>query len=160
MAYCLPYCKKTSKIFIRALRARGGIIMKAFKKLATLSMALLFAFGLSALTACGGDDSSVSSTTSTTSAENKTYTHYEFTLLDKDGNKVESGYMVQLCTANMSNCYNPVAIANGVCVYTNVTEKGVYEAHVLNADFETVALKETVRTSADAFGEYTLTLAE
>ena len=136
--------------------------MKAFKKLATLSMALLFAFGLSALTACGGDDSSVSSTTSTTSEENKTYTNYEFTLLDKDGNKVESGYMVQLCTANMSNCYNPVAIANGVCVYTAIPDNtlGEYVAHVLDATYQEVALKEVVTTSATEFGAYTLQLAE
>ena len=135
--------------------------MKIFKKLAVLSMALLFAFGLGAMTACDGGESS--SSTSTSEA-GKTYTCYEFTVLDKDGNKVADGYQVQLCIVNadgsLGSCLMPIAVASGVCEYTAVTEAGVYEAHVLDASFATVELKEVVRTSADAFGAYTLQLAE
>ena len=170
--------------------------MKTFKKLATLSMALLLAFGLGALTACNGDDSSSSSAapsstnsessvassttsdedTSTTastedkseetadssSEENKTYHHYEFTVLDAAGNKVGEGYKVFLCTANMSNCFNPIEVSNGVCVYNDdqLTTPGEYVAHVMDANYAEVELKETVVTSADAYGAYTLQLAE
>ena len=59
--------------------------MKSFKKLAMLSMALLFAFGLGAMTACDGGDAS---SAPASSEESKTYEYYEFTVLDKDGNKV------------------------------------------------------------------------
>ncbi|MBR2622713.1 MAG: hypothetical protein IKD15_00630 [Clostridia bacterium] len=146
--------------------------MKTFKKLAVLSMALLFAFGLSALTACNGGDSSSSidssvgapaSESDTSSEESKTYDYYEFTVLDKDGNKVadSAGYKVQLCTADNSNCYNPVATVNGVCVYNVIPNNtlGEYVVHVLNASYQPVELKEAVTTSADAFGAYTLQLA-
>lgn len=146
--------------------------MKTFKKLAVLSMALLFAFGLSALTACNGGDSSSSidssvgapaSESDTSSEESKTYDYYEFTVLDKDGNKVadNAGYKVQLCTADNLNCYNPVATVNGVCVYNVIPNNtlGEYVVHVLNASYQPVELKEAVTTSADAFGAYTLQLA-
>lgn len=146
--------------------------MKTFKKLAVLSMALLFAFGLSALTACNGGDSSSSidssvgapaSESDTSSEESKTYDYYEFTVLDKDGNKVadNAGYKVQLCTADNLNCYNPVATVNGVCVYNVIPNNtlGEYVVHVLNASYQPVELKEEVTTSADAFGAYTLQLA-
>lgn len=148
--------------------------MKSFKKLAVLSMALLFAFGLSALTACnGGDSSSIDSSvgapaseSETSSEESKTYDYYEFTVLDKDGNKVadNAGYKVQLCTPETSvnyNCYNPVATVNGVCVYNVIPNNtlGEYEVHVLDASYQPVELKEEVTTSADAFGAYTLQLA-
>ena len=128
-------------------------------------MALLFACGLGAFAACDNSGDSIVSDNSTTSEESKTYTAYEFVVLNADGTKVADGaYQVQLCIVNedgeAGSCLMPLAVVNGVCVYTNVTEKGIYEAHVLNAESETVALKETVRTSADAFGEYTLTLAE
>lgn len=143
--------------------------MKAFKKLATLSMALLMAFGVSALTACGGDkteNSSPSTETSSTTSEEKTYTCYEFVVLNADGTKVGEGYQVQVCKVNedgtVGSCLRPIAVVDGVCVYNiqNITEPGVYEAHVLDEESNTVELKEAVRTSADAFGEYTLTLAE
>lgn len=149
--------------------------MKSFKKLAVLSMALLFAFGLSALTACnGGDSSSIDSSvgapaseSETSSEESKTYDYYEFTVLDKDGNKVadNAGYKVQLCIVNEQGktltCYNPVGVVSGVCVYNVIPENklGAYEAHVLNASYLPVELKEVVTTSADAFGAYTLQLA-
>lgn len=140
--------------------ARGGRIMKTFKKLATLSMALLFVLGLGALTACDGDDSTASSTP--TSEQTKTYEYYEFTVLDATGNKVADGYKVQLCTADMSNCYNPVDVVNGACVYNVIPENklGAYVVHVLNASYQEVELKEAVTTSATAFGAYTLQLAE
>ena len=160
--------------------------MKAFKKLATLSMALTFVLGLGVLTACGGNDSSVSSSnnstpnTSTTSSveasstpastedqseeasseENKTYTCYEFIVLDKDGNKVGEGYKINLCTADMSNCFGPLDVTNGECIFTVLTTPGEYVAHVLDATFQEVELKEVVTTSADAFGLYILQLAE
>ena len=161
--------------------------MNTFKKLATLSMALLLAFGLGALTACNGDDSSSSSaapsstnsessvvastdpkedsseeTADSSSEENKTYHHYEFTVLDAAGNKVGEGYKVFLCTANMSNCFNPIEVSNGVCVYNDdqLTTPGEYVAHVMDANYAEVELKETVVTSADAYGAYTLQLAE
>ena len=135
--------------------------MKVFKKLATLSMAVLMAFGVSAFVACnGGTDSS------TASEAEKTYTCYEFVVVNADGTKVGEGYQVQVCIVDENGevgaCLRPLAVENGVCVYniTNITEPGVYEAHVLDEENNSVALKETVRTSADAFGEYTLTLAE
>ena len=156
--------------------------MNTFKKLATLSMALLFALGLGALTACNGDDSSSTAPNSTnsensvaastedssvetadsSSEEQKTYTHYEFTVLDAAGNKVADGYQVQLCTADNSNCYAPVATVNGECVYNVIPNNtlGEYVVHVLDASYQQVELKEEVVTSADAFGAYTLQLAE
>ena len=123
--------------------------MKFFKKLATLSMALTFVLGLGALTACKGNDSTA------------TYTNYEFIVLDAEGNKVNDGF-VQLCTADGSQCFNPIAITNGECVYTAVPNNtlGEYDVHVLNANYETLELKEAVLTSATAFGEYTIQLAE
>ena len=136
--------------------------MKVLKKLATLSMAVLMAFGVSAFVACNGGDGSES----TASEAEKTYTCYEFVVVNADGTKVGEGYQVQVCIVDENGevgaCLRPLAVENGVCVYniTNITEPGVYEAHVLDAESNTVALQETVRTSADAFGEYTLTLAE
>ena len=139
--------------------------MKAFKKLATITMAVLMAFGVSAFAACGGDkteNSSPSTETSSTTSEEKTYTCYEFVVLNADGTKVGEGYQVQLCevkeNGDLGLCKNPLPVVNGVCVYTNVTEKGVYEAHLMY-NYEVVD-GVSVRTSADAFGEYTLTLAE
>ena len=133
--------------------------MKLFKKLATLSMAVLMAFGVSAFVACdGGDSSSVETPANTTC--------YEFVVVNADGTKVGEGYKVQLCIVNENgetgSCLKPLDVTNGVCVYNiaNITAPGVYEAHVLDAQSTTVELKETVRTSADAFGQYTLTLAE
>ena len=152
--------------------------MKTFKKLATLSMSLMLVLGLGALTACNGDDSSSASTpsqseTSSVASENdsetdsyneetKTYEYYEFTVLDAAGNKVGEGYKVQLCTADNSNCYSPVAIVNGECVYNVIPNNtlGEYVVHVLDASYEQVELKEEVTTSADGFGAYTLQLAE
>ena len=139
--------------------------MKVFKKLATLSMAVLMAFGVSAFVACnGGTDSSTASETE------KTYTCYEFVVVNADGTKVGEGYQVQVCIVDENGetgiCLRPIAVVDGICVYNiaNITAPGVYEAHVLFTDEEgnssTVELQETVRTSADAFGEYTLTLAE
>ena len=142
--------------------------MKAFKKLATLSMAVLMAFGVSAFAGCKNneDNSSTDSTVSSTTSETqKTYTCYEFVVVNADGTKVGDGYQVQVCVVNedgtVGSCLRPIAVENGVCVYniTNITKPGVYEAHVLDAESNTVELKETVTTSADAFGEYTLTIA-
>ena len=167
--------------------------MKVFKKLATLSMALLMVFGVSAFAACDKEDTSTNSSTteSTTSVENstasestgnsestssvensstseneKTYTCYEFVVVTADGTKVGEGYSVQLCivdeNGDLGSCLRPVEVVNGVCVYniSNIAAPGVYEAHVLDEEYNTVELKETVRTAPDAFGEYTLTLAE
>ena len=142
--------------------------MKAFKKLATLSMAVLMACGVSAFAACnnGGDNSTDNSVSSTTSETEKTYTCYEFVVVNADGTKVGEGYSVQLCIVEANgetgSCLRPVEVVNGVCVYniSNITAPGVYEAHVLDEEYNTVELKETVRTAPDAFGEYTLTLAE
>ena len=135
--------------------------MKAFKKLATLSMAVLMAFGVSALAACDKGSDSASTPNSTTSETTKTYTCYEFVVVNADGTKVGEGYQVQLCevkeNGELGLCKNPLPVVDGVCVYTNVTEKGVYEAHVMY-NYETVE-GVSVRTSADAFGEYTLTIA-
>ena len=138
--------------------------MKTFKKMATLSMALLLTCGLGAFTACGGDSSASSTPTeSSVSDANKNYTNYEFIVLDKDGNKVGEGYNVQLCMVNpdgtLGTCLEPVAVVNGICEYTKVTTTGVYEAHVMEG-YSVVEIKEVVKTSADAFGSYTLQLAE
>ena len=140
--------------------------MKTFKKLATLSMALLLAFGLGALTACNGEDSSSSSAApsstnsessvaastdsqedssvenaDSSSEENKTYNYYEFTVLDAAGNKVGEGYNVQLCIVNengsLGACLQPIAVVNGVCEYTFITTPGVYEAHVVTGSMDT-----------------------
>ena len=139
--------------------------MKVFKKLATLSMAVLMALGVSAFVACdkGGDGSvtSVESVESTTS-ETKTYTCYEFVVVNADGTKVSGTYYVQLCLADGA-CINYFApVTDGVCKYTHakVTAPGAYVPHVYDAEKNELELKEKVTTSADAFGEYTLTLAE
>jgi hypothetical protein len=82
--------------------------------------------------------------------------------LDKDGNKVGDGYKVQLCTSDGNNCFNPVNTVNGECVYNALPDNapGEYVVHVLDASYQEVALKEAVTTSADAFGKYTVQLAE
>ena len=132
--------------------------MKVFKRLATLSMAVLMAFGVGTLAGCKKNNND------STSETQKTYTCYEFVVVNADGTKVGEGYSVQVCkvdeNGNVGSCLKPIAVTDGVCVYdiTNITEPGVYEAHVLDAEGSTAELKETVRTSADAFGEYTLTL--
>ena len=73
--------------------------MKKFTKLATLSMALLLALGMSVLTACGdkNDSSENNSSVSASSEDTKTYTCYEFTVKKADGTNAD-GYHVQLCT--------------------------------------------------------------
>ena len=132
--------------------------MKVFKRLATFAMALMMALGVSAFAGCKNNNSS----NSTTSETQKTYTCYEFVVVNADGTKVGDGYQVQLCevkeNGELGLCKNPLPVVDGVCVYTNVTEKGVWEAHLMY-NYETVE-GVSVRTSADAFGEYTLTLAE
>ena len=146
--------------------------MKVFKKLATLSMAVLMALGVSAFVACdkGGDGSvtsveSVESVESTTS-ETKTYTCYEFVVVNADGTKVGEGYQVQICAlkedGTIESCLRPIPVVNGVCVYNDARIKapGIYEVHVVDEETNPIELAEVVRTSADAFGEYTLTLAE
>ena len=136
--------------------------MKLFKKLATLSMAVLMAFGVSAFVACDGGDDSASTSVETPANT----TCYEFVVVNADGTKVGEGYQVQVCIVNedgsVGACLRPIAVTNGVCVYNEASIKapGVYEAHVLDEAYTSVELKETVRTSADAFGQYTLTLAE
>ena len=137
--------------------------MKVFKKLATLAMALTMALGVSAFAACNTGDVSESLVSE---AQQTYYTCYQFVVVNADGTKVSDGYQVQVCKVNddgsVGSCLRPIAVVDGVCVYniSNITQPGVYEAHVLDTDSNTVELKETVRTSADAFGEYTLTLAE
>ena len=141
--------------------------MKKFSKLAALSMSLLLALGMCALTACGDDKASDSSkgnsSTSTTSEETKDYTCYEFTVKKADGTNAD-GYQVQLCIVNadgsLGSCLQPIAIANGVCVYNiaNITEPGKYEVHVLDASYQTVEITEHVITSETAFGSYEITL--
>ena len=144
--------------------------MKVFKKLATLSMAVLMALGVSAFVACdkGGDGSvtsveSVESTsTPATSEGEKTYTCYEFVVVNADGTTASGEYYVQLCLADGS-CINYFApVTNGVCKYTHakVTAPSAYTVHLFDAEREEVELVQEVTTSADAFGEYTLTLAE
>ena len=134
--------------------------MKVFKRLATLSMAVLMALGVGAFVGCKKNNND------STSETQKTYTCYEFVVVNADGSKVGEGYSVQVCkvdeNGNVGSCLKPIAVTDGVCVYeiANITTPGVYEAHLLDAEGSTVELKETVRTSADAFGEYTLTLAE
>lgn len=140
--------------------------MKLFKKLATLSMALLLVCGMSAFAACNGGSDSIADSTpaSVASEEQKEYTCYEFVVLDANGNKVDDGYQVQLCIVKedgtVGSCLMPIAVVNGVCVYNeaSITAPAIYEAHVLNASYAPQETKEVVRTSADAFGEYTLTL--
>ena len=143
--------------------------MKIFKKLATLTMALLFACGLGVFAGCdnSGETSTPDSTpSSVTSEETKSYTCYEFAVLNADGTKVGEGYQVQLCIVNengeLGSCLQPIAVVNGICVYNaaSITAPAIYEAHVLDASYNTVETKETVRTSADAFGLYEITLAE
>ena len=140
--------------------------MKIFKKLATLTMALMFACGLGAFAACDNGGESVTPDTSITSEESKNHTSYQFVVLNADGTKVaDESYYVQLCNVNedgkLGTCLSPIAVENGVCVYEHalITAPGIYEAHVLDADANPVELQETVRTSADAFGEYSITLA-
>ena len=137
--------------------------MKVFKKVATLTMALLFACGLGAFAACDNSGDSITSDVSTTSEASKEYTAYEFVVLNADGTKVADGYQVQLCNADNGTCINYFApVVNGICVFehASVTTPGSYDVHLFNADYEEVPLKAEIRTSADAFGEYTLTLAE
>ena len=103
--------------------------MKAFKKLATLSMAVLMAFGVSAFAACNNGGDSASTNNSTTSETTKTYTCYEFVVVNADGTKVGEGYSVQVCNVNedgsVGTCLRPIAVTDGVCVYniSNITYK-------------------------------------
>ena len=137
--------------------------MKIFKKVATLTIALLFACGLGAFAACDNSGDSITSDVSTNSEESKTYTAYEFVVLNADGTKAADGYQVQLCNVETGLCISYFApVVNGICIYEHalITAPDAYDVHLYTADYQEIALKETVRTSADAFGEYTLTLAE
>ena len=138
--------------------------MKVFKKLATLSMAVLMAFGVSAFAACNEDGNSVTSVESveSTTSESKTYTCYEFVVVNADGTKVSGTYYVQLCLADGPCIAYFAPVTDGVCKYTHakVTAPGAYVPHVYDAEKNELTLKEKVTTSATAYGEYTLTLAE
>ena len=144
--------------------------MKKFTKLATLSMALLLALGMGALTACNNDSDNSSSVDSsseqTSSVEDSStegttnYTAYEFTVKKADGSNAD-GYMIQLCILNEAGeqvkCFNPQPVANGKCVYTNADEAAVYAVHVLDGNYDPVELAEEVNTEAE-FGAYEITL--
>ena len=65
--------------------------MKVFKRLATLSMAVLMALGVGAFVGCKKNNND------STSETQKTYTCYEFVVVNADGTKVGEGYSVQVC---------------------------------------------------------------
>lgn len=131
--------------------------MKLFKKLATLSMALLFTLGLGAFAACEVEDTASDSTASdSVKAENC----YVITVLDAAGNKVSgTGYKINLCTADNTTCHALVDVVDGVCVYdvATITAPTALVIHV-QKDYKELELKETVTTKADAWDEYTVQL--
>ena len=136
--------------------------MKKFTKLAALSMSLLLAIGMCALTACGDDKTSESSketsSTSVSSEETKEYTCYEFVVKNADGTKVGEGYKINLCEAEGTQCYSLIDVINGVCVYNEavITKAGVYKVQVLDPNYQIV--KTVYTTEADNFSEIVITL--
>ena len=132
--------------------------MKTFKKLATLSMALLFTLGLGALAACEVEDTASSSPAASESA--KAENCYVFTVLGADGNKVSGeGYTINLCTADNAMCHAQVAVVDGVCIYdvATITAPTELVVHVYK-NYEELELKTPVTTNASAWGSYTLQL--
>ena len=105
--------------------------MKVLKKIAVLSMALMFCFGAGAmLTACGDSKDNSSSVEQAATA-------YEFIVLNADGTPAKN-VSVQLCTlGNEPACYMPITTdANGKVTYNPIgfPGEGEYEIHLLNQD--------------------------
>lgn len=118
--------------------------MKLFKKLAALCMAITLCAGVSAMTACGGDnggDSSSQQSTGATAylfkvvnADGSVATTYTFQ--KEDGTTVENPISIQLCSG-LEMCYNPCPVdENGCATYNTTTVSGfpgagVYDIHIL-----------------------------
>ena len=120
--------------------------MKKFKKLATLCMALVFSAGLAVFAACGSDTSSseasssaVSSSSSSSAASSSSSSDaqseanaYVSMVKNADGTPAKD-FCVQLCTADMSFCLQPVnADANGKVVYP--CDAAEYVIHIYAID--------------------------
>ena len=97
--------------------------MKTMKKLATVCMALMLAFGVGAFAACDKDNSSDSSPVENPMEQ----TGYKFKVVDQNGNPVE-GVVIQLCL-NTCECSEKTD-ANGLVAYEGADGEAVYEIHV------------------------------
>lgn len=132
--------------------------MKKFGKLASLCLALMFAFGLGAFASCtNGGDSSASS------SESETLTAYKFIVLNADNSAAQNVY-VQLCAyqdnGELGTCYAPVAVDENGIVSANpagLPGAGVYQIHLLNSAYEALEFNGLTDTPAE-YSEITLTL--
>lgn len=131
--------------------------MKLIKKIATVCMAITFAFGLGAFAACDKEDSSASSSAS------ESLTAYKFIVLNADETPAQN-VSVQLCSYNedgsLGACYQPVAVdANGVVDKNpaGLPGAGVYQIHILDASSTPIEFEGVTDTPAE-YSEITLTL--
>ena len=137
------------------------VIMKLFKKLAGLCLALTFCAGLCAVASCGGskDKDTDNDSTPVTSEQPGVVSNYTVIVLNADGTPA-TDVKVQFCiieNGETQACYGAVSTdANGMCAYAPMgfPGEGVYEIHVIGK-----TLKDVVKTEA-TFGSYTVTLAE
>ncbi len=132
--------------------------MKKLKKLAIFCTALMLSLGMSAFAACNNTASSESESSASVessvpaseSEENSEEAEptdcYKFIVVDEAGNPV-ANIGIQLCTADNTMCYMPVATnADGICYYGNgiassvpnqtITDfvEGAYVVHLYDAD--------------------------
>ena len=122
--------------------------MKLIKKLALVCASLTLCAGVCSLTACFGDDSSSSATSSveTSSEATATATSFKFKVLNKDGTPA-TNVSVQLCID--TTCYAPVQTdANGEVSYTSPAGEVVHEIHILDAENNQVEFDGATETGA------------
>lgn len=135
--------------------------MKKLKKLAIFCTALMLSLGMTAFAACNNTASSSESESSApvessapASEENSEEAEptdcYKFIVVDEAGNPV-ANIGIQLCTADNTMCYMPVATnADGICYYGNGIASSVpgqtitnfvedaYVVHLYDADGYTI----------------------
>ena len=134
--------------------------MKLIKKIATVCMAVMFAFGLGTFTACKDTGSS---SESSGSGASETLTAYKFIVLNADETPAQN-VSVQLCAykedGSLGACYQPVAVdANGIADKNpaGLPGAGVYQIHILDASSNPVEFDGATDTPAE-YSEITLTL--
>ena len=125
--------------------------MKTMQKWTSVFFAMIMCFAMFAFSSCGG-------------SKEKTYTAYEITVLYENGKPATDVY-VQLCTIDettgeLGMCYQPAKVdAKGKIEYSpaGFPGAGVYEIHVLDANYQAVEVEGETITKA-VYGAYTVTI--
>ena len=126
--------------------------MRKIKKLATLALSLVIAFGFGAFTACGGGDD-----TSSSSSQTEAATAYKFQVLNADTTPAV-GVAVQLCQDDA--CFAPAfANAEGIVTYNFPNNQaGEYSVHVWSSDMATEYTFEGSATTSANYDGSVITL--